>query len=446
MYANPPTLSRFYQHLLTRDSPFMLRRNGAPPQWSDAMLHQSAYQQYPELYALFSLADAVQPWQRVRILFQLLQASRCGIAPEVRRTLSRVTDFLLKSLPADHILTVFLALRRVRANHKHTTRAILAYIFNHPQLLSMANCRRRALVDSLEHALGKNTARGCAKMLSTPEIADSAYLHRSLLRFAQNPELVKQIVPQLYKKGSPHLGNSEYQLVHTPYPEPKERPTTVTATNRGDISATLVHLYRGGTSTALQPALEGYVTDAANSLPQFKGKLAIILDASASTQGYGSREYCCISQSVALKLVLEQCCSNRQIYAVGGSGSIPQPNGNTDLASALVDALENQPDVVAIISDGYENHYSGDLARVAATLPQLGIETPVVFCHSKFTNKDDLSWRQPTPVLPQLEFWHQDDFESLLMSLFSQANPSLSEPCLREFLLKKLARVRRIKQ
>lgn len=88
------------------------------------MLHQSAYQQYPELYALFSLADAVQPWQRVRILFQLLQASRCGIAPEVRRTLSRVTDFLLKSLPADHILTVFLALRRVRANQPPLTVAL----------------------------------------------------------------------------------------------------------------------------------------------------------------------------------------------------------------------------------------------------------------------------------------------------------------------------------
>lgn len=441
MDASKPTLSKFLNHLRSHDEAFILRHNGAPPEWSDEALHQSAYEQNPELYALLAVAEAVQPWQRVRILFQILRASRAGMATEIRSTLDRVTYFLTTILHPDRVLAVFLALRRVRANHKHTSRAILHYILNHPHFEDMAGSRRPALVDCLEHAMGKKVARACAKMLSDTTAKDETYLHRNLLRFAKDAEWVKIIFPTLYQ-GTRQTGNGSYQLIHQQYIEQieqkRERPATITATNRGDISATLIHLYRGGTSGELQQALAGYVQEAASDLPRFEGKLAVVQDASESTRSYGQREYCCISQSVALQLVLEQCCANVQIFPVGGAGHIPMPEGNSDLAGALLDAVESQPDLIAIISDGYENVYPGNLARVAATLPKIGIETPVVFCHSKFTNNDDLSLRQPAPNLPQLEFWHQDDFEPLLTSLFSMANSQLSEPSLRTYLLKKL--------
>lgn len=451
------TISQFIQHLRSHDEPLMVGRNGLPPQWSDGTVHNLAYQEYPELYALLSLGEGVQPWQQVRILFQILQASRVGMAKEVRYTLERVTDFLTTILPWDRVLTVFLALRRVRANHKHTSRAILKYILNHPDLEAIASSRRAVLVDCLEHAVGKNVARGCAKILVSDEIVEASagnnispgmgmgYLRRHFLRFARDEASVKQILAQLYEKGNREIGKGEDQLSHSQaVTAEKKPPSTITATNRGDISATLVHLYRGGTSVALQQALENYVIEAAGQLPRFNGKLALVLDNSASTKGYGDREYCCISQSVALQLVLAKCCSHLEVYLVGdvaylsSANSIPIPEGNTDIANTLINALSSKPDLVAIVSDGYENVYPGDLARVMATLPQIGMETPVVFCHSKFTSKDDLNLRKPGQNLPQLEFWHQDDFEPLLISIFAMASNSLSEPSLREFLLKKL--------
>ena len=138
--------------------------------------------------------------------------------------------------------------------------------------------------------------------------------------------------------------------------------------------------------------------------------MALVLDASASTRGYGEREFCCISQSQALRLVLEQLL--RQSAGLPGRRQRhpPRPEGDSDLAAALLDALEGNPDVVAIVSDGYENVLSGDLARVVASLPAAGVRTPVVFCHSKFTDKDDLTLRRPAPQLPELEFWHQERF------------------------------------
>jgi hypothetical protein len=312
----------------------------------------------------------------------------------------------------------------------------------------MANCRRPTLVDCLEHALGKNVARACAKMLSEEATADAAYLRRNLLRFVRGTQQVKSNLSLLYQQGTRQTGNSQYQLAHQQYTEKfeqrQERPKTITATNRGDISATLVHLYRGGNSPDLQRALDGYVEEAARELPRFEGKLALVLDASASTRSYGEREYCALSQAIALQRVLEKRCANLQVHTVGGSGNPPMPEGNTDLATALLDALEGEPDVVAIATDGYENVYPGDLARVVESLPGAGIQTPVVFCHSKFTGSDDLTLRRSAQNLPQLEFWHQDDFEDVLLSLFLMANGKGASNCLREFLLEKLTKVERV--
>ena len=107
----------------------------------------------------------------------------------------------------------------------------------------------------------------------------------------------------------------------------------------------------------------------------------------------------------------------------------------------MLDAIEKQPDLVAIVSDGYENYYPGDLERVVAALPGCGVETPILFCHSKFTPSDDLSLRSPASNLPQLEFWHQADFESLLLSMFSRVDRPFAIANLQEFLLQKLDRV-----
>jgi predicted RNA-binding protein YlxR (DUF448 family) len=448
MDTSPATLTNFLQHLRTTNEPFILRRDVAPPQWSDETLHQSNYDQNPELYALMAVMETIQPWQRVRILFQLLQRSRKGISNEVRCTLERITNLLLAVLHPEQVLTVFLALRRVRANHKHTTRAILQYIFTHPHFEDMASSRRPTLVDCLEHALGKNVARACAKLLSTEATLDETYLRRNLLRFVRNPEQVKSNLPVLYKQGTQQTGKGQYQQAHRQRMEKleqrQERPKTVTATNRGDMAATLVHLYRGGNSPDLQQALDGYVAEAARELPRFEGKLALVLDASASTRSYGEREYCALAQSVALQRVLEKRCANLQVHMVGGSGYPPVPEGNTDLATAVLDALESEPDVVAIVSDGYENIYPGDLERVVASLPSAGVQTPVVFCHSKFTNSDDLSLRRTAPNLPQVEFWHQDDFEEVLLSLFLMANGKSTSESMREFLLEKLDKVERV--
>ena len=439
---NNPILFNFLEHLSLQNQPLILRYNGKPAEWDDEDLHLQAYNYNPELYALFSIIETVNPEQRLRILFQLLKSSRKGFSHNLRLTLESTTNFLLTILHPDKILTVFLALKRVRANHKHTTRAILKYIFEHPQSLDMVICRRPAVVDCLEHALGQNVARCCAKIVSLG--GDESYLNQNLLRFVKDKKQLTLILQLLYRHETLQNGTGEYRQLHQNYTgildSQKERPKTVTATNRGDIAATLVHIYRGGTSEQLMEAVENYVKETAKKLPRFDGTLALVFDTSASTRSYGDREYCCLAQSVAFKLVLEQCCTKVKVYQVGGSADVvPIPEGYTDIATSLLDALNGKPDLIAIISDGYENLYPGDLSKVIATLPQIGIETPIVFCHSKFTKQDDLELRRPATNIPQLEFWHQEDFTNLIISMLSMIGEK-NEANLRDFLFGNLLR------
>src|SRR5262245_39283198 len=154
----------FVQHLLTCDQPYFVAKDGAPPRWEDEGLHRAAWEADPELYGLYGTLERVTAGQRARLLFQLLERTWEGLAPEARQTPARCGQLSLAVLPADVVLQVFLALRRARANHKHATRAILGYLLNHPALEELVRRRRPAVRDCLEHALGKSVARACFRI------------------------------------------------------------------------------------------------------------------------------------------------------------------------------------------------------------------------------------------------------------------------------------------
>ncbi|SDH06229.1 vWA domain-containing protein [Nonomuraea jiangxiensis] len=436
------------QHFRTHDTPLVLSRGGDLA-WDDAELHRSAGD--IEGYALLALVPGALPWQRARVLLRTLAESRDGLDDRARATLAKVTRALLFGLPPEHVITVLLALRRLRANHKHVTRAALAFVLEHPDAGELIEARRPALVDCFEHALGKATARACARLVRAGDTG-SGYLRRALLRFTSDPATAIERVRALYAPGT--HGAIAPQEPPAPLDPVREHTPIVTPTNRGDIAATLVHLYRGGPAAELRPALAGYVAEATRGLPRLPANVAMVLDTSGSMRGYGEREWAVMSQAVALQLVLDRVCDRLTVIETGdadargpdpvagaaargldlaagagagpgggGGGGEPRPVGATDLASGLLDALESRPDLVVVVTDGYENLLPGDLARVAAALPRAGITTPVLLCQATFTRGDDLTLRDPAPALPGRPFWHQDDFAALLPWMFAHCAP-----------------------
>jgi hypothetical protein len=413
-------------HLQGYDAPLRvpLRR---PFVWDDEAVHTSAYERDPAGYALMALAPGVLPAQRARVLLRVLDSSWAGHSEDLRATLRRVVRVLAAGLHGASVATVCLALRRRRANHKHVTRAILRLLTEHPQADELVRTRRAVLVDCVEHALGKATARGLARRLAGG-VEDSAGDGRLAAR-----------IRQLYAGAERPAGGATAPVDLDGF---GERPATVTATNRGDVAATLVHLYRGGDAAQLRAALDRYVTAAAADLPRYPGTLAVVLDRSESMRGYGSREWAMLSQAEALRLVLASRCERLVVVPVGTDGPPGAPAGGaTDLAGAVLDAVECGPDAVAVVSDGYENVYPGDLARVLATLPRIGVSTPVVWCHSTFGHSDDLTLRSPARGVPQRAFWHESDLVPLVLWLVAHVRDATAADWLARALRARLAAI-----
>ncbi|MEV0127657.1 hypothetical protein AB0H83_04235 [Dactylosporangium sp. NPDC050688] len=408
----------FARHLQHHATELRVPRAGALV-WDDEAVHARAYAADPQHYALSALTPGVPATQRARVLLQLLLASRAGLGDPARDTLARVTRVLALGLAPADVLTVLLAVRRRRANHRHVTRTVLTVLLEHPHAAQIARARRGVAQDCLEHALGRATARACADALRRGDRP-----HPGRLRSALRPGTM-QLVADLYRRndGTAHVAlppaGGDLDLTGP-------RPATVTATNRGDLAATLVHLLRGGPTAELLPAVERYTGTAVAGLPRYDGTVALVLDDSASMRGYGEREWAVASQVAALRRVLDRVCARLVVVRAGGGqvGGTGRPGGATDLATAVLDALSGPvtPDVVAVVSDGYENVHPGDLARVTAALPGAGVPTPVVFCQATFGHADDLTLRRPAPALPRRTFWHTDDLAPLVLWMLSHVD------------------------
>ena len=421
--------------------PLVLRRRSCAPDWDDRSAHRCAFAVDPVGYALEALMDHVDPTHRTKCLCQLLHSPVGTCAPEVQDVIDRATCLLLAVSAADDVLAVFLALRRERVNRRRVRRFIVRYLLNHPCLPDLVARRRPAVRDCLEHALGRNAVRAIARTSGTGE----AGVGGEILRYVDDVGKAREAIARVYD-GGPVPGPSEdSRTFHRRFAvadaRPSTYPRTITPTTRGNVAAALVHLYRGGDSPMLRAALGESLTDAVARVPFFPGTVGVVLDASGSTRGYGEREFACVSQSVALKLVIERSSRRCVTRQVGGTGDPPIPAGSSDLAGALLSVLAEKPDVVAIISDGYENALSGDLADVVDALGGVGIETPVVFCTSMFTHKDALDYRRPAPALPELAFWHEDDFSSVLQGMYGAARGPVRRQFLEQWLNGRYGRV-----
>jgi hypothetical protein len=398
----------FVRHLQMHDSALRVPRAGSVL-FDDESVHAAACVEDSARYALTALTPGVLATQRAKMLLQLLLASRAGLGDDDRGVLARVTRVLALGLAPADVLTVLLAVRRRRANHKHVTRTALTVLLEHPRAADIVRARRGGAQDCFEHALGRGTARACLDALRR-----GAAPRHALLRADG------ALVAALYERGT---GTDLVPLPAsgTDLDLNGERPATVTTTNRGDLAATLVHLLRGGPSDELLQGVARYADAVTAGLPRYDGTVALVLDDSASMRGYGDREWAVASQVAALRQVLTRICARLVVVPVGG-GPNGGPGGATDLATGVLDALQSAPDVVAVASDGYENVHPGDLAWVTDALPGAGVRTPVVFCQATFGHADDLTLRRPAPALPRRAFWHTDDLAPLVLWMLSHVD------------------------
>jgi hypothetical protein len=143
-----------------------------------------------------------------------------------------------------------------------------------------------------------------------------------------------------------------------------------------------IYAFEMGMTTEIALALVKKAKALAKIFPARHSKINIIMDCSASMAGNREQKLRPMATALALRDLLRKVGGNvRTCYCGGDLGEAPhmlvRPMGDTALADALIDAMEDAPDAVYVISDGYENAPAGRFAEVLAALRGLGFNMPV---------------------------------------------------------------------
>ena len=162
------------------------------------------------------------------------------------------------------------------------------------------------------------------------------------------------------------------------------------------------------------------------------GKVAAILDCSYSASGSAEKRRRPLGIALAAHYLL-QCCADeyRSFWTIPVSEPLlVQAQGQTDLATPLLDALEWQADLVIIISDGYENdppEGAAEVLRIYRTKLDRSHKTSIIHCNPVF-DPNTFSPYILSPHIPTLGIREAEDLPTLInFARFADGNVSLKE-------------------
>jgi hypothetical protein len=149
------------------------------------------------------------------------------------------------------------------------------------------------------------------------------------------------------------------------------------------------------------------------------GRVAVVLDLSASMASSGERAFHPAALGLALSRQLQARVRDVTVHTVGGSAalggpSLPRPEGGSDLAGAVLEAARTEPATILIVTDGFENCRTGDTADVAEGLRRLDPALQVLQVVPRFTTAEDLSSRRLGDGIPLLPIDHETGGGELL--------------------------------
>ncbi len=153
-----------------------------------------------------------------------------------------------------------------------------------------------------------------------------------------------------------------------------------------------LYAFEMGLTEEISAALKTKAARAAAGFPSRYESVGIIVDCSASMAGSKEQPLRPLAATLALRDMLECVGEGKVVHYVGGQMGkdrdtrldLIKPQGDTALADALVDVLHYEPDVVFVLSDGYENTPAGRFAEVLEQVRDIGIKTPVYHLNPVF--------------------------------------------------------------
>jgi hypothetical protein len=435
------TRSELTQYLLTR-------RSGV----ANPAIHRRLHETAPAFHVSQLSDPSTRRVHKREILFQALLGG----------TSEQLLLSALWALELSEALDVVSVLRDRRRNGRRARRLGLRFLLGHPRFAELAATRRQRTIKLFKHFLGERTWSAIKRAITALDEPSDRFLARELMRHAPEGdrsevwEALCLLAGQRCATRSPHLArrlsaranllngaglpretllglrgqfhkNVPLPTVATlaaPAPEPRG-PGFLTALHR---SALAEH-----TTPAAIEKLEARLDEIERTAPAIRGRAAVVLDQSLSMASSGERANYPFALAVALTRLLQARCTQVTVHGtVPGvspveAPSFPRPRGVGDLAKAVLAAARTSPQVIFVITDGYENRREGDVAEVVRGVRQLDLGIAVYQVVPLFSTSEDLSHRRLSDSVPLLALEHEDEVVELAAHVASQAGCACQE-------------------
>lgn len=433
-------------------------------------LHQYVLANYRRLYAR-SLAAGINHFHQSLIIANLLSAGAPNDAAD-RAEEGELITAALRRLPANRAFGLLAALGRRRINNRRTRAIVKAYLMS----------RQEPTFDMVKYRTKYRAAVAHAHV----RLADE---HGSFLFRLKDQRRYQTALFEQYRQGH-FSAQAIYGLPFTVAESLAEKhgvPRDVflrkiepklTATERlrlqssadragevdweidlGRVPLTRLALYilslptkeRCERGSELHEAMQRAAMRALERMPWRLGRVAAILDRSRSTAGSREKRNRPFAVALAASYLLRSAANEyRAIWtptltpppAQDAWEFLNLPAGQTCLAEPLLDALEWRPDLVVIVSDGYENDPPRSVDQVAQVFRQRlgGASDPEIVHFNPVFDAYRFSPRTLGPTIPTVGLRDAEDAGTMFgFARFASGKGTLVE--LEEYLA---ARVRQM--
>ncbi len=402
--------------------------------------HNELLENNRTLYAALLNVPGLTDTDAMEIIVRLLAITdHQGKAVEMvnKQMEDRLITNILPNINPNAVWEGFDQLVKQKINNQRTANWIKRYILESPQLLKWAVAFRNKLAKYLRHAMGKHTTQNCIHFIQkeTIEGHQQDYLYKNLYKYegAYSKNQLAEIFQFIFKQKITYTlpefiayGQAKtdlkaakglpYQVIkglsRTYHPKTKKvklkrwskkfgskREITVgkelEATNQMGLAGRIRNFYL----TGIEPNLLARIEQEAALIPMWNDRVAIVLDCSDSMKGFGARAYNSIAIGTAITEVFKRKTREVKLIRVGnevdlqetiltGNLALPKTQGASCIAQGVLEALDFEPEVILIISDGYENVEQGDTAQILAGVKQLNLSTKMIHIMPAFTRRE----------------------------------------------------------
>ena len=413
-------------------------------------LHDYILANYRRLYCR-TLAAGINHFNQIQIILKLLATGREKI-PEYRAEENRLITAALHRLPSHRAWKLLAQIRKRGINNRRSRAITKNYISSRSQRLEFDAVKYRSKLQviashnhlKLDQELNAFLFRKWRNSFQTElfEQFRQAYYSASAIynlpfTVAEGLAVKHKIPREVFLKKIEGQMSANEKLRLQGSASKAEVDITI---DPHRLSLTKLALYilsltlnvRQKRQDELHQAMEKSARSVIRRSPIQFGRVAAVLDRSYSSSGSSEKRRRPLGIALAVHYLLSACAREYQAFWTLPMTNplLVTPQGQTDLTTPLLSALAWQPELVIIISDGWENDPpagTAELLRVYRTKLDRKGKVSIVHCNPVF-NADDFTLKRISPLVTTVGIREAEDLPVLVQfSRFADGTATLVE-------------------